>query len=219
MKKLITFDCYGTLLDTRPFLEEIKRIGAEHQRNGTQLSQLYELNEARLMYAEPFLPLDELIGEALERCDVSLGTDFMAAERERLLEVQKQLKPFPEVVPVLRQLRSRGYFLAIMSNSCHSIMDHNLTALEHQVDAVVLAEDVQAYKPQLGFFEQVEDRLSVKEREHWHVPQGYFDDIIPGLRKGWKRVWVNREGEKGQAKWKPEHEVRTLDEILPLFQG
>ena len=219
MKKLITFDCYGTLLDTRPFLEEIQRIGAEHQKNGLQLSQLYELNEARLMYAEPFLPLDELIGEALERCDVILGTDFMAPQRERLLQVQNALKPFPEVVPVLRELRNRGYYLVIMSNSCHSIMNNNLKALEHQVDDVVLAEDVRAYKPQLAFFQQVETQLTTKEREHWHVAQGYFDDIIPGLRKQWKRVWVNRNGERGQAKWKPEHEVRTLDEILPLFPG
>lgn len=219
MKKLITFDCYGTLLDTRPFLEEIRRIGAEHAENGDRLSQLYELNEARLMYAEPFLPLDELIGEALARCDGILGTDFMVGERERLLKVQKQLKPFPEVVSVLRTLRSRGYFLTIMSNSCHSIMEHNLDALEHQVDAVLLAEDVQAYKPQLTFFQQVEARFATRAQTHWHVAQGYFDDIIPGQRRGWKRVWVNREGEKSQAKWRPEHEVRNLAEILPLFPG
>lgn len=219
MKKLITFDCYGTLLNTRPFLEEIERIGAEHQKDGPQLSWLYQLNEARLMYAEPFLPLDALIGEALERCDVMLGTDFMAAERERLLQVQCALKPFPEVIPVLRELRRRGYHLVIMSNSCHSIMDCNRKALEDQIDDVVLAEDVCAYKPQLSFFQQVERRLDTKEREHWHVAQGYFDDIIPGKRNQWKRVWVNREGEKGQAKWSPEHQVKTLDQILPLFPG
>ena len=217
MKKLITFDCYGTLIDTAPYLQEIAKIGAEHQMDGQKLRDIYELNEARLMYAEPYLPLDELMLEALERCDVMLGTSFMRKEYERMLEVQKSLTAFPEVTATLKELADRGYERVIMSNSCRAIMEHNLKALDDQIDDLVLAEDVHAYKPQLTFFEQAGTILHTKERTHCHVAQGYFEDIIPGKRLNWNCIWVNREGEKGQDKWLPPKTVTALDQVLSIL--
>lgn len=218
MKKLITFDCYGTLIDTAPYLQEIAKIGEEHQIDGQKLRDIYELNEARLMYAEPYLSLDELMREALERCDVMMGTSFMKDEYDRMLRVQMSLKAFPEVVSTLKELAQRGYERVIMSNSCRAIMEQNLKALDHQIDDLVLAEDVHAYKPQLTFFQQAEDILSTRERTHCHVAQGYFEDIIPGKRLGWNCVWVNRDAEKGQDKWMPKRTVTSLDQILSIFK-
>lgn len=217
MKKLITFDCYGTLIDTRPIDQEVAKIGSEHHLDGDKVSAIYTLNDARLMYAEPYISLDELIRTALERCDIMLGTDFMKNEYERMLHVYKSLQPFPEVIDVLKELRQRDYQLVIMSNSCMSIMEHNLKALDNQINEVILAEDVHAYKPQLTFFKQAEEQLDVKNREHCHVAQGYFEDIIPCTLLDWKKVWVNRENEKGIAAQQPYKEVQTLDQILPLF--
>lgn len=218
MKKLLTFDCYGTLIDTRPIDQEVAKIGQEHHLDGDQVSAIYTLNDARLMYAEPFILLEDLIKTALERCDIMLGTDFMQGEYERMLEVYKSLKPFPEVIDVLKELRKRDYQLVIMSNSCISIMELNLRTLDNQINEVILAEDVHAYKPQLSFFDQAEKLLDIKNREHCHVAQGYFEDIIPCTLRNWKKVWVNREGEKGVEAQRPYKEVQALDQILPLFK-
>ena len=218
MKKLITFDCYGTLIDTAPYLQEIAKIGEEHQMDGQKIRDIYELNEARLMYAEPYLSLDELMREALERCDVMMGTSFMKDEYDRMLEVQKTLKAFPDVVRALKELAKRGYERVIMSNSCRAIMEHNLRALDNQIDDLVLAEDVHAYKPQLTFFAQAENILKTKERAHCHVAQGYFEDMIPGKRLGWNCIWVNREAEKGQDKWLPPRTVTSVEQALSFFE-
>lgn len=216
MKKLMTFDCYGTLVDTRPIEQEVAKIAHEHQLDGEKVSAIYTLNDARLMYAEPFILLEKLIQTALERCDIMLGTDFMANEYDRMLQVYKSLKPFPEVITALSELKKRGYHLVILSNSCLSIMEHNLAALDNQIDDVILAEDVHAYKPQLSFFHQAEAMLRIKERPHCHVAQGYFEDIIPCSRVNWTKVWVNRKAEKGSAAHQPYKEVKTLDQLLPL---
>lgn len=217
MKNLLTFDCYGTLIDTSPFMKEIARIGEEHHMNGDQVSSIYLLNEARIMYAEPYLPLDSQIAAILTRCDAMMKTSFMENEYERMLEVQKSLQAFPEVIPTLKELKTRGYQLVIMSNSCRSIMNHNLNALDHQIDDFILAEDVHAYKPQLSFFEKSENILDIKNQNHYHIAQGYFEDIIPGARMKWNTVWVNRNRETAVKEYQPCREVTTLDQILPFF--
>lgn len=216
-KRIITFDCYGTLIDTAAFEEEIGRIAEENGLDGQRIRALFACNEARLMYAEPFRNLDELIPAILERCDMQLGIRCMARYGDRAIEAQKALRPFPEVTETLRALKERGYSLVLMSNSCHCIMASNAAALGNPFERLVLAEDVKAYKPQLTFFQQAESLLDLKNAWHCHVAQGYFYDMIPAARMGWKRLWVNRGGELGNAAEQPYTEVRALDQILPLF--
>ena len=216
-KKIITFDCYGTLVDTASFDTEIGRIAQENGLDGQKMQAAYALHETRLMYAEPFRRLDALISATLERCDMQLGIRCMARYGERAIEAQKALRPFPEVVETLGILKERGYSLVLMSNSCHSIMASNAAALGNPFERLILAEDTKAYKPQLIFFQQAESLLDLKKAQHCHVAQGYFYDIIPAARMGWKRLWINRNGELGSAAEQPYTEVHTLDQILPLF--
>ncbi|MEA5059183.1 MAG: HAD hydrolase-like protein [Candidatus Pelethousia sp.] len=216
-KKVITFDCYGTLLDTASFEEELGRIAEENGLNPTEIQALFACNEARMMYAEPFRRLDTLIPAILERCDMQLGAHCMARYGERMIEAQKALRPFPEVLGTLQILKKRGYSLALMSNSCHTIMAGNAAALGSPFEQMVLAEDVRAYKPQLSFFEMAESVLDLKNAQHCHVAQGYFYDVIPAAQMGWKRLWINRCGELGNPAQQPYTEVRSLEQILPLF--
>ena len=74
--KTITFDCYGTLLNIDSLLETAAQIGRENGMDPSKAAAAYELNETRMMYAEPFRPLPEMVREALDRCDTMLGKDF-----------------------------------------------------------------------------------------------------------------------------------------------
>ena len=216
-KMILTFDCYGTLVDTSSFMAEIGRIAQENGQDAQKMQAAFVCNKERLMYAEPFTRFDELIPAALERCDMELGIRCMVNYAERIIEAKKSLKPFPEVIKTLSVLKERGYSLVLMSNSCYSIMESNDAALGNPFDRLILAEDMQAYKPKLEFFKQTEELLNLKNVEHCHVAQGYFYDIIPAARVGWNRIWVNRNGELGSAAQQPYTEVRTLDQILSVF--
>ena len=52
MIKLITFDCYGTLVDTAPFYEAAGEIGVQHQIDRGLFQKAFELYEDRMMYGE-----------------------------------------------------------------------------------------------------------------------------------------------------------------------
>ena len=152
MNKILTFDCYGTLINTQPILDLISDIAEENDLNFKYAVNTYVSYEDRLMYGESYIPYDKLIKKVLEYCDMELNSDIFSKSYDKIISVHKELQPFKEVVETLKKIRKMDYELAIMSNSVHDIMDCNLNALGNIFDYVFLAEEIHAYKPQLEFF-------------------------------------------------------------------
>lgn len=210
---MLTFDCYGTLIDTAPFWKEIGRIGEEFGINKTLMVNTFATFEERLMYGEGlFWVYSDVIYRALQYSEMELGVGKLTDQYERLIKVHKELRPFPEVTATLKALKAKGYPTFIMSNSDWNIMTNNLDSLDHDFDDVYLAENLQAYKPQLSFFKQVQNKLSTNH--HVHIAAGFWWDIVPAKRMNWRRIWVNRQSKKGLQKAMPYREVKTFDEIL-----
>ena len=173
--------------------------------------------EDRIMYGEEYIPYDALILRALEYCDFELATDIFRSGYDQILSVHENITLLPDVMGTLHALQEKGYELALMSNSAWSIMQHNLKAFDGLFGKVILAEDTHAYKPQLAFFHYAEETLQLKNREHWHIAKGYWWDIMPCTRIGWRKIWVNRERKKGMEKFLPYDEVYALDEVLRIL--
>lgn len=218
MDKVLTFDCYGTLIDTAPMYGELFKIGEENGLSGGDVQNIFINYEDRLMYGEPFMPYDKLVYEALGYCDMELNTHVVQREFDRILQAHKTLTAFPEVTETLRRLKGRGCELCLMSNSLPDIMDKNLKALDNVFDRVFLASEVKCYKPRLSFFQQVNEALRLKERAHCHIAAGYWWDIVPAARMGWRKIWVNRKGCNGSAAHAPYGEVAALDQVIPLLE-
>ncbi len=217
MEGILTFDCYGTLLNTAPIYEAVEAIAKKHGLDGKAVGGVFSSYEDRLMYGEDYIPYDALILRALEYCDFEMATDIFRSGYDQILSVHENIIPLPDVMETLRALHERGYELALMSNSAWSIMQHNLKAFDGLFQNVILAQDVHAYKPQLAFFRYAEEMLKLKEREHWHIAKGYWWDIRPCTRMGWRKIWVNRERKKGMEKFLPYDEVHALDEVLKII--
>jgi len=100
--------------------------------------------------------------------------------------------------------------LAIMSNSSWDIMPANLAALQVRFDAVITAEDVQAYKPNLTFFKAAEQQLGLTKANHWHIARGYQSDVVPAETMDWPMVWVNRGGDDPSGSARPTKMVADL---------
>ena len=76
MDKVLTFDCYGTLLDTQPLYDY---IGAVAETNGLPKEKAIEIfcnYEDRLMYGEEFIPYDKLLFEILTYCNIIQRTKY-----------------------------------------------------------------------------------------------------------------------------------------------
>jgi 2-haloacid dehalogenase len=210
-KRIITFDCYGTLIDTRPITEMIERIAEAHRIDRVVFVSAFDAEEMRQMQTAEFRRLADILRACFKHCGERFGVGSLEHHGETVLERYRQLKPFPEVIDVLHRLSSQ-YDLYIMSNSQADVIDSNVRALQTQFKGVFIAEELRCYKPDLRFFREVAKRLEVEKSHthHVHVAAGFWWDIIPASKLGWDRIWVNRRKAIGDSKYQPYVETETL---------
>lgn len=218
MNKIFTFDCYGTLLNTDALYEFVKKTAQANDLPSEKASEIFTHYEDRLMYGEDYIPYNELLYNALEYCDMELNTDVFAAEWNNMIHIHKSFSPYKDVIPALTWLKNQGYELALMSNTTHEIMNWHLEKLGDLFDHVLLAEDTKCYKPNLLFFKMAEERFSLSEKEHCHIAKGYWWDIVPASKLGWKKIWVNRKNlKKGRDAEQPYVTIHSLEELKNII--
>ena len=218
MQKILTFDCYWTLLDTSPVPAFIGQTAQAHGLPGETARHVFSSYVDRLMYGEAFRPFDKLLMEALGYCDMELKTAVFSREWERLLAVYQGLEPFADVLDTLVALREKGYVLMLMSNTTVRMMERHLEKLGHLFDGTLVADDTRCYKPDLKFFQMAEEKFELSGREHCHIAKGYWWDIVPAAKMGWRRIWVNRDGlTAGRPAEEPYLTVGSLGEMAQLL--
>lgn len=214
MTKYITFDCYGTLLQEEGTYAEIARIASQIGVDPQLARQRFTHYQDNRNNMHPYLDYDLLTRNNLIHLDYQFGLQHQFERYyPEVLLAHRQLKPFPEVIATLTELKERGYQLIMMSNSSWDIIPANASALEVPFD-IWTAEDVHAYKPDHAFFNTVAAHYDFTNDNHWHVAQGYASDIVPANDLNWRSIWVNREQSQPSAAARPTHEVSTLDAIL-----
>lgn len=214
MAKLVTFDCYGTLIDTDPYYKAVGEAGKKVGVDAGKMLKTYIDIQERVMYGEPLTFFNDLILRVLEYCEMELNCNGLTAQYDSLRSVLHSVQPFPEVNETLAALKQKGCKIAIMSNSVIDIMKHHIAALGTEFDGVYLAEEMYCYKPRIEFFIRTAEKVGIKIDNHVHVAAGYWWDIIPARQLGWNRIWVNRSNQRGNERDQPFTEVKTLDQIL-----
>ncbi len=192
---ILTFDCYGTLLDTRPFYALIESEARKAGLDPKEATSAFCRWEDRLMYGEPYCSYEEILRKALAWCDWEFHTDVFEKLHAKALDVHRNFKPFADVVPVLKQLKEKGYQICLMSNTTDELIKAHHKALEDLPDEWLSAEMTHCYKPDLSFFRQAETQWNLKNRPHIHVAKGYWWDMSPAAKMDWRAVWVNRSNE------------------------
>lgn len=218
MRKALTFDCYGTLLDTSPLKTAISRVASGLGIDGRTASETYSGYEDRLMYGGPFRPYETLIRETLAYCDMELDTSGLEAAWGTVLQAHRTLKPFPDVLDTLHLLKAQGYELYLMSNTSQELMDMHRTALGGLFDDALVADETRCYKPDLRFFREAARRFHLGSASHCHIAKGYWWDIVPCAALGWSKIWVNRAGMRGRDAQQPYREIPTLKELPETLQ-
>ena len=214
MSEILTFDCYGTLLDTTPLYDHIGKLAEKNNLPCQKAISVISSYADRLMYGEEFIPYDKLLKEILTYCDMELNADIFAANYNEVIEIHKEFHPFPDVLPALAKLKQKGYELAVMSNSTNQLMDKHMEKLEHLLDNSLVAEETMCYKPRLAFFLLAEKKFQLKSKNHCHIAKGYWWDIVPAGKMGWKKIWVNRTNLlRGRDAEQPYLVVSSLTEL------
>ncbi|WP_048000447.1 HAD family hydrolase [Lactiplantibacillus herbarum] len=211
IKKYLTFDCYGTLINTEPLYQWIENLATAAGLDSATVRETYANYEDDPANVQPYLDYSLLVRADLKHLDqIFAQGHFFESHYVECLQVQRNLLPYPDVVPMLTEWHKQGYQLIIMSNSSWDIMPANLAALQLPFDAVITAEDVQAYKPDLKFFKYVEQRFNLTKENHWHIARGYESDVVPADAMQWPMLWINRNQQQPTTSAEPTHMVADL---------
>jgi 2-haloacid dehalogenase len=190
--EILTLDCYGTLINWEAgLLPALHRILAAHKKqiDDATLLRLYGDFEQR---AEGnYQPYKEVLASVVRQLGDELKFRPTKEQAQALAESLPTWKPWPDTVAALRQLKSR-FHLAILSNIDDDLFDATRLQLGVDFDAVITAQQAQAYKPSLKIFELALNRIHAPAHRVLHVGQSIYHDVVPAQALGLATVWVNR---------------------------
>ena len=221
--RLITFDCYGTLIDWESGM--LAAMRPMFQRDGhavpdAQLLKHYGEAEAALE-AGPYLPYREVLSRSVQDMGRRLGMPVSAGQGTAFAEAFVRWDPFPDTVAAL-QAMARKFRLGIISNVDDDLFAQTRKKLGVEFHLVVTAQQVRSYKPALGNFEEALRRGGLNKDQMLHAAQSLYHDIAPTNALGIRNVWVDRasaqpgSGAATPAVAQPTYRVRTLGELAAL---
>ena len=216
---IITFDCYGTLIDWEggiagAFLQEAQKDAIVLQRE--DVLRAYEHHEPIVEHEQYRAYRDVLALTALRVAqdlgwDIDRGTDRGAFLPESL----PRWKPFADTNRALERLRAAGYRLGILSNVDDDLLAETRKHFTVDFDLIITAQQVGSYKPAPGHFLAARERIGSAP---WlHAAQSNFHDIVPVNAMGIPTAWVNRRGDTPLPGGTPAHEVRDMAGLADLL--
>jgi 2-haloacid dehalogenase len=192
-----TFDCYGTLVDWEDGLRSaFGELWPE--ADPERLLSLYHTVEPRIQeHGE--LAYREVLGRCLAAVAAIEGLDVPAGREDALAASLPAWPPFPEVPAALRELRERGWKLAILSNTDPDLLAASIEAIGVPIDASITAREAGSYKPAPGHWKRFFADTGADRDGHVHVGASLFHDIEAASRMEMPAVWINRLGESSDV--------------------
>jgi 2-haloacid dehalogenase len=193
---VLTFDCYGTLIDweagiataLQPLLSRAGGIGpsAALERFAHHESA-QEAQTPRMRYAD-------LLAEVHRRLAREWGVTMAEDAHRRFGASVADWPAFPDSAEALQALKRR-YRLVILSNVDRAGFAASNRRLGVAFDAVFTAEDIGSYKPDPANFRYLLDRLAergIRREQILHTAQSLFHDHVPAKRAGLATAWIDR---------------------------
>jgi 2-haloalkanoic acid dehalogenase type II len=202
--EVITFDCYGTLIDwetgiRKAFHDALARTGAKTSLDA-RVFELYSVEEQRLEKETPHLSYRSVLTESALSVARKVGWELSEDQASFLAEDLPRWAPFSDTNPALQAL-GKKHTLGILSNVDNDLLAGTLKHLKARFEILVTAENVQSYKPADAHFTEAQRIIGDR---HWlHVAASQYHDIEPALKLGISTVWVNRKNVSDSEKRVP----------------
>jgi 2-haloacid dehalogenase len=207
--KVLTFDCYGTLIDWETGI--CAAIGPWLERHGVsatreQILAAFAEAEAPQQTATPDLRYPELLARVHGAMAERFGVAPDPAAARAFGRSIGDWPAFPDSAAALAYLKQH-YRLVILSNVDRASFAHSARKLGVAFDAAYTAEDIGSYKPDLRNFEYMLARLTeqgIAREQILHTAQSLYHDHIPAKRFGLATCWIHRrDGQSGHGATRP----------------
>lgn len=222
--KVLSFDCYGTLIDwENGILIALRTILASHNINKSdgEILELFASSESS-QESGKYLKYREILKGVVRNFGQVLNFVPTESELNYLPESIQNWQLFPDTVEALKALKTK-YELTIISNIDDDLFAYTAQKLEVEFDWIITAAQIKSYKPSLRNFEVAIERMGISHDKLLHVAQSVYHDIIPAKSMGLSTVWVNRrQGKTGSgatvsASGNPDLEVPDLKTLVSLI--
>src|SRR5262245_51672588 len=209
---VLTFDCYGTLIDWERGIADAFQAAA--RADGVQLDRaavLHAYHEVEpVLETERYRPYREVLTLSAQRVAERLGWRLDARRAVFLAESLPSWPPFADTNAALQRVAAAGYRLAILSNVDDDLLAGTRKHLAVNFEFVVTAQQVGSYKPAHAHFTTARARI---DGAPWlHVAQSWFHDVQPARALGIPIAWINRRGQQAVGGIRPNFEFPTLGE-------
>lgn len=196
--RLITFDCYGTLIDWESgILRSLRTLLRNPAEDNDTLLNLYAEIEAQIE-GGPYMNYRAVLGRTAEEIGRRLNKPILPGDAQRFAETLRIWKPFPDTVDALKLL-SKHYKLAVISNVDDDLFADTQRLLRTSFEFVITAQQARSYKPsQRNFLEALKraEQAGIRKEEILHAAESLYHDIGPANALGLKTVWVHRRFDK-----------------------
>jgi 2-haloalkanoic acid dehalogenase type II len=192
---VITFDCYGTLIDweagiSGAFLTAASVSGVQLDREA--VLRAYARHEPEVE-AESLRSYRDVLVESSRRTAGELGWAIPPGGEAFLPESLPAWPPFPDTNEALLRLSVAGYRLGILSNVDDDLLAATCRHFSVPFDFAITAQQVRSYKPAHTHFIAARERTGA---HRWlHAAQSFFHDVVPAAELGIPVAWINRRRE------------------------
>ena len=198
--KLITLDAFAALVDIQgsltPIVGEALSLSEKKTHDFVKLWRLKQLeraaisNQIDLGHLSFRVCTDQALNYVINRNKLSVCETV----REKLNESWNDLKPWPDALATIREIKSLGYDTAILSNGDQDMLSAISKKFENYVDHTLSAELAQNFKPHPSVYELPITRLGFAKDEILHIA-GSPSDVIGARAFGIACYWSNRYGD------------------------
>jgi len=195
--KVLTFDCYGTLIDwetgifdaLRPLVD---KAGGSRERN--KVLAAFAEHESAQQDETPNMRYSDLLSVVYRKLATDWGVDITDTEAERFGHTVPDWPAFPDSTDALSYLKQH-YTLVILSNVDRVSFAGSNKRLKVEFDEIYTAEDIGSYKPNPKNFTYMLSQLQAKgfsRSDILHTAQSLFHDHIPATEFGLATAWIDR---------------------------
>jgi 2-haloacid dehalogenase/putative hydrolase of the HAD superfamily len=208
---IVTFDCYGTLIDwEKGFVRALLAAGIGDPLDRARIVELYHEVEPEI--ESDYRSYREVLSEVARRVGAGLRVDVSDEQAGSLPDSLPSWPPFVDTNRALERLASAGIRLGILSNVDDDLIAETRRHFTVDFDLVVTAQQMKSYKPGHAHFLEARRRLGDGAR--WlHAAQSHFHDVVPCRELGIPVAWINRKNDRPGTDVIPDRELRNLDEL------
>ena len=201
--RVLTFDCYGTLIDWETGILAVLRlwaVGVDIWASDGEILRVFGEAESAAEHDLPTALYPDVLRATFARISKHFGRPEDSATAEVFGKSVGDWPAFADTIDALKRLQRR-FKLIVVSNVDRASFARTQKRLGIIFDAVVTAEEVGAYKPDAKMFRralEVAKEFGAEPKNILHVAQSLYHDHVPAKGFGLKTVWVRRPSKAGE---------------------